>query len=184
MKVPLELAFHNLDSSDALKDKIRERVDRLERYFNDITSCRVSIEAPHKSQYNTQHYEVHIDITVPGTELAVSSDPKPEANDHNDVYVAIRDAFNAAERRLKTYAGKRLEKRKTEGRVEPPSGVVARIFPDDGYGFLEAMDGREIYFHANSVVNKDFDQLEIGEAVQYAEEQGDKGPQASTVKVR
>lgn len=183
MKIPLELAFHNLDSSPAIEQRVRERVDRLERYFKDITSCRVSIEAPHKSQYNTQHYEVHIDITVPGNEIVVSHDPKPEANDHDDVYVAIRDAFNTAERRLKTYAGKLREARKVEGRVEPPHAIIARLFPDEGYGFLEAPDGRQIYFHQNSVLNQDFDELEIGLDVQFAEEMGDKGPQASSVRV-
>ncbi len=183
MKVPLELAFHNLDSSPAIEQRVRERVDRLERFFNDITSCRVSLEAPHKSQFNTQHYEVHIDISVPGHEIVVSSDPRPEVNDHSDVYVAIRDAFETAERRLKTYAGKMRERRKAESRVEPPRAVIARLFPDDGYGFLEAADGREIYFHENSLLNQDFDSLEIGLDVQYAEEKGDKGPQASSVRV-
>jgi ribosomal subunit interface protein len=183
MKIPLELAFVNLESSEALKERVRERVDRLERFSKDITSCRVSVEAPHKSQYNTQHYEVHISLTVPGTELAVTTNPRPEENFHQDIYVAIRDAFDTAERRLKSWAGKQREERRVEGRVEPPSGVIAKLFPDDGYGFLEGADGREIYFHANSVLNQDFDDLEIGLSVQFAEEQGDKGPQASTVRI-
>lgn len=183
MKIPLELAFHNIDSSPAIEQRVRERVDRLERFFKDITSCRVSIDAPHKSQYNTQHYEVHVDITVPGNEIVVSHDPKPELNEHNDVYVAIRDAFNTAERRLKTYAGKLRESRKVEGRTEPPKGIIAKLFPDDGYGFLESPDGREIYFHQNAVVNQNFEELEIGLDVMFAEEMGDKGPQASTVRI-
>jgi ribosomal subunit interface protein len=183
MKIPLELAFHNLDSSPAIEKRVRERVDRLERYFKDITSCRISIEAPHKSQYNTQHYSVNIDITVPGNEIVISYDPKPEANEHDDVYVAIRDSFSAAERRLKTYAGKLRESRKDAGRTEPPKAVIAKLFPDDGYGFLEAPDGRQIYFHQNSLLNQDFKELEIGFSVQYAEEMGEKGPQASSMRV-
>ncbi|MFW5967923.1 MAG: HPF/RaiA family ribosome-associated protein [Persicimonas sp.] len=183
MKVPLELAFVNLEPSDAVEDRVRERAERLERYYRDLTSCRVSIEAPHKSQYNTQHYEVHIDMTVPGNELVVSTNPRPEENDHTDIYVAIRDAFDTAERRLKTYAGKQREARRSEARTEPPQGVVAKLFEEDGYGFLESDDGREIYFHQNSVVNGDFEDLEVGTDVAYAEEMGDKGPQASTVRV-
>ncbi|MFP4599377.1 MAG: ribosome hibernation-promoting factor, HPF/YfiA family [Persicimonas sp.] len=183
MKIPLELAFVNVDSSPAVEQRVRERVDRLERYYKDITSCRVSVEAPHKSQYNTQHYEVHIDITVPGKEIVVSTNPRPEENEHTDIYVAIRDAFDTAERRLKTHAGKQREARRAEARTEPPRGVIARLFPDEGYGFLEAPDGREIYFHANSVINQDFEDLEIGIGVQFAEEMGEKGPQASTVRV-
>jgi ribosomal subunit interface protein len=183
MKIPLELAFHQLDSSPAIKERVRERVDRLERYFKDITSCRVSVEAPHKSQYNTAHYTVNIDITVPGKEIVVSEHPKPEENNHEDVYVAIRDAFDTAERQLKTHSGKLRENRKAEGRTEPPRAVIAKLFPDDGYGFIEGPDGREIYFHQNSVLNKEFEDLEIGLSVQFAEEMGNKGPQASSIRV-
>lgn len=184
MKVPLELAFVNMESSDAVEERVRERAERLERYYRNLTSCRVSIEAPHKSQYNTQHYEVHIDMTVPGSEIVVSTNPRPEENEHTDIYKAVRDAFDTAERRLKTYAGKQREGRRDQARTEPPRGVVAKLFPDDGYGFLEAPDGREIYFHQNSVVNEDFEDLEIGTEVHYAEEMGDKGPQASSVRVQ
>jgi ribosomal subunit interface protein len=183
MKIPLELAFNQLEPSAAIKERVRERVDRLERYFKDITSCRVSVDAPHKSQYNTHHYTVNIDITVPGKEIVVSEHPQPEANNHEDVYVAIRDAFDAAERQLKSHAGKLREGRKAAGRTEPPQAVVAKLFPEDGYGFIEGPDGREIYFHQNSVLNKDFEELEVGIPVQFAEEMGEKGPQASSIRV-
>jgi ribosomal subunit interface protein len=183
MKTPLELSFHNLEPSEPIKARVQERVDRLHRFFREIISCRVSIEVPHKSQFNVQHYEVHITLSVPGQEIVVSVDPRPEAHEHTDVYVAIRDAFDVAERRLKSYAGRLREPRRAEARVEPPSGVIARLFREDGYGFLEAPDGREIYFHQNSVLNQDFEDLDIGAMVQFAEERGDKGPQASSVRV-
>lgn len=181
MKIPLELAFHNMDHSDAVEQRVRERVDRLEKFFQNITSCRVVIDAPHKSEYHTQHYKVRVDVTVPGRELVVSESPTDDNRD--DVYVAIRDAFDAAERRIKKYADKMRDRARTAaGRVEPPSAIIAKLF-EDGYGFLEAVDGREIYFHRNSVLNEDFEELEVGTRVTYHEEQGEKGPQASTVKV-
>ena len=184
MQIPLEITFQGMESSDAVADEVRRRAEKLERFFNRITSCRVVLESAHKSQYNTNHYQVHIDITVPGEEIVASSDPRPDENDHSDIYIAIRDAFNAAERQVKDYAEKLREDRRDHSRVSPPHGVVAKVFEDEGYGFLEAPDGREIYFHRNSVLNDNFDGLEVGMEVEFAEEQGDKGPQASTVKVR
>jgi len=64
----------------------------------------------------------------------------------------------------------------------PPHGRVIRLFPDQGYGFIAAPDGRELYFHRNSVLSGGFEKLEVGSEVSYAEEEGEKGPQASTVK--
>ena len=95
--------------------------------------------------------------------------------------MAIRDAFNAAGRRLQDYA------RRQSGVVkvhEPVAqGRVTKIFPEEGYGFLETPDGREIYFHGHSVLQPGFDHIAVGTEVRFAEELGEKGPQASTVHV-
>jgi cold shock CspA family protein len=100
---------------------------------------------------------------------------------HKDIYVAIRDVFKAARRRLQDYA------RKQSGAVkyhEPaPHARVSRLFPEGGYGYLETPDGGEIYFHRNSVLNGGFEKLVIGTEVSFVEETGDKGPQASAVTV-
>lgn len=183
MKTPLELSFQNIEPSEAIKARVEERVERLHRFFREIISCQVSIEAPVKTQFNSRFYALHIVISVPGQELVVSPAARPELHNHEDIYVAIRDAFNIAERQLKDFAGKLREPRRDEARVEPPSAVVARVFPDEGYGFLEALDGREIYFHRNSLINEKLDELDVGVVVHFAEVQGDKGPQASTVRV-
>ena len=99
---------------------------------------------------------------------------------HADVYVAIRDAFNAAGRRLQDYARRQsIAVRLHEG---PPRARVARLFPEERYGFLETTDGREIYFHANSVLQPGFEHLDTGAEVYFSEEEGEKGPQASTVR--
>lgn len=183
MIIPLELTFQGFDPSDAIADDVRRRVDKLERFFDAITSCRVVLEAAHKSEFHTNHYQVHIDITVPGKEIAASSGPKPDQHKHDDLYIALRDAFAAAERQLKRHAQRLREGRHIAGRVTPPRGVIAKIFADDGYGFLEAEDGREIYFHRNSLLNEELADLRPGAHVEYAEERGEKGPQASSVRV-
>jgi cold shock CspA family protein len=98
-----------------------------------------------------------------------------------DLYVAIRDAFNAAARKLQDHARRKRGKVK----LHEPAAVarVIRLFPIEDYGFLQTPDGREVYFHKNSVLARGFDRLEVGTEVFFAEEPGEKGPQASTVRV-
>jgi cold shock CspA family protein len=140
------------------------------------------IEAPHRHQQHGQTYHVRIDLSVPGHELVVSRDPSGKQGGHERLDVAIRDAFRTLRRQLQDWIARTRGEVKTH--EAPPQGRVARIFADDGYGFIEAADGREIYFHENAVLNGDFAQLEVGTAVAFAEEQGDEGPQASTVRVQ
>lgn len=105
MEIPVQLSFRNMDPSDAVEANIREKADKLERYFDRIISCRVVVEAPHRRHGKGKLYEVHIDVTVPGKELVVNhSGPKNHA--HEDVYVAVRDAFNAMGRQLEDHARK------------------------------------------------------------------------------
>lgn len=182
MKTPLELSFTNSPPSEPLRQRIEARVSRLERYFQGIIACRVFVEISNKSQYNVQDYSVRILLTVPGQELAISAHPRPNGRTHRDAYVAVRDAFDTAERRLKDYSARLREMRKSPTPDEEPIAVVARVFPELGYGFLEAPGGREIYFHQNAVVNHGFERLNIGAGVQFDEEIGQNGPQATRVR--
>jgi ribosomal subunit interface protein len=180
MQVPVEIAFKNLDHSAAVEALIRERVAKLQKYFRHIIACRIAVEAPHRSPHEAvREYRVRIDMSVPGDELVVSRDPG-DSRTHQDLYAVIRDAFNAAERQLKDYAARLREARKP--RVGPPHAIVLRLFAEEGYGFLLSPDGREIYFHRNSVLNDHFDDLEPGLEVRFNEEEGEEGPQASTVE--
>lgn len=105
MQIPLELTFHNMDRSDAVAQKVEERAAKLERYFDRIIGCRVVVEAPHKHHHKGSVYEVRIDITVPGKEIVVNRGGAHN-HAHEDVYVAVRDAFNAADRQLEDHARK------------------------------------------------------------------------------
>ena len=202
MEIPLQITFRNMPPSQAIEDNIREKVSKLEYFYDRIMSCRVIVEAPHRHHRKGKAYEVRIDLTVPGGELVINRAPKrlkaaesrlpePEARliesheptkhaAHADVYVAIRDAFNAAGRKLQDHARRRSGAVKLH--ESPPRARVARLFPEEGYGFLETPEGREIYFHGNSVLQPGFDHLEVGAEVHFAEEQGEKGPQATTVR--
>lgn len=102
MQVPLQVTFHGMDPSAAVEDRVRERATKLERLCDHIISCRVVIESPHKHHQHGQIFSVRIDVTVPQHEIVVSREPA-QNHAHEDVYVAIRDAFDAAERRLEDH---------------------------------------------------------------------------------
>lgn len=180
MEHPVQVAFRGLEPTDALKRAVEERAEDLEHYFNKIQSCKVMVESAHRSHRQGNLYHVRIRVAVPGDEIVVSRDP-PEHAQNEDMYLAINDAFKETARRLEDYVRRR--RGQVKQRVSPPSGRVVRIFPDEGYGFLEDADGREIYFHRNSVLDGAFPRLEVGSEVRFAEEPGEKGPQASSVSV-
>ncbi len=190
--------------SEAIEANIRERAAKLDTFYERIMSCRVVVEAPHRYHHKGKVYHVRIDMTVPGGEVVVKREPKrivdaplrsqkepgvelavnrelSKPDSHEDVYVAIRDAFDAARRKLQDHARRQRGQLKSHESI--PHARVSKLFPDEGFGFLETPDGREIYFHRNSVLNGDFDRLRVPMEVYFTEEQGEKGPQASTVKV-
>lgn len=204
MEIPLKVTFRNMPPSKAVEDNIREKATKLDSLYDRIMRCEVIVEAPHRHHKKGKAYQVRIDLTVPGGELVINRAPRrlAAARDvpleesprelvenhepskhaaHEDVYVAVRDAFNAAGRKLQDHARRRRGKVKLHEGAAPAR--IMRLFPSDEYGFLETADGREIYFHKNSVLPPGFDNLEIGAEVSYAEEMGEKGPQASTVRV-
>ncbi len=172
MQVPLELSARLVELSPALEDELRKKAAKLERHYNRITSCRIAVERGSNHHQEGGPYRVRIDITVPGAEIVANK----EAEDLN---IAIRDAFQAAERQVEEFSQRRRGEVKTP--VLPPQGRVVRLFPEQDFGFLEA-DGREIYFHRNAVL-EGFDRLAVGAEVRFAEEQGAEGPQASTVSL-
>ncbi|MFB6261237.1 MAG: HPF/RaiA family ribosome-associated protein [Thiohalorhabdaceae bacterium] len=180
MQLPLEVTFRGMDHSDAMEAKIRERAEKLDRFHNHIKSCRVVVEAPHKHSHKGKIYHVSLDVTVPGTELVVNRDPK-DNHAHEDAYVAIRDAFDAMERKLEAHANKKRGEVKTHD--EEGYARVANLSPERDFGMLQSFDGRVIYFHRNSLKNEDFDDLKEGDEVRFLEEMGEEGPQAVMVRV-
>ncbi|RPJ04101.1 MAG: ribosome-associated translation inhibitor RaiA [Deltaproteobacteria bacterium] len=173
MKVPLEISTRNVDLTDDLNDLVREKAEKLDTFCDEIIACRIMVEVPHRSQRKGVSYNVRIDISVPGGELVVKREP------NEDLYVAIVKAFDVAERQIKEFVGKHRGEVKVH--FERPVARVTTIFPTEGYGFLTAPDGREIYFHENALLNGKFEELVIGVSVAFVEHMGDKGPQASSV---
>lgn len=203
MKIPLQITFRHMTPSPAIEDNIRDKATKLDELYDGIMGCRVTVEAPHRHHHKGKAYVVRIDLTVPGGELVVNREPKrlvaKKANGadepekefaelhepskhaaHEDAYVAVRDAFNAAARKLQDHARRRRGNVKTH--EPPPVAIISRLYPIEDYGFIKTADGREIYFHRNSVLAP-FDRLAVGQQVHFAEELGEKGPQASTVRL-
>ena len=180
MDVPLQIHFKNMEPSPALESAVRERMEKLERFADHIISCRVTIEAPHRHQRKGKLFQVIVDVRVPRGEIVASRSPDAH-HAHEDVYVAMRDAFNAVERQLKSRI--RVSRGKVKNHEVPPHGRIVALKPDQDYGLIATADGREIYFHRNSVLNGDLDRLDVGAEVRFNEEMGDKGPQATSVQV-
>lgn len=176
MSPRLQITARDIELKDWIRDEINKKAEKLDDYYGRIIRCRVVIEIPHRHSREGVLYNVRIDMTVPGKELVIEREPNA------DFSAAIRDAFDAAYRKLEEYAARNRGEVKQHEET-PPQARVIRIFPDEGYGFLVTPDGREIYFHENSLINRSIRALEIGDQVRFAEESGDEGPQASSVTV-
>lgn len=179
MAVSAQVTFRDIPHSDAVQAHVERRVAKLETFNDRITRCQVVVESPHRHHQHGKRFHVRIDMHVPGRELVISRNLDAMTE---DMHAAVDDAFTDAERVLEDYT-RRLQ----EG-VKPRSGanrgVIGKIFHDRGYGFIVREDDQEeIYFHENSVLDATFAKLAVGTRVRYAEEDGDKGPQASTVHI-
>lgn len=178
MQIPLQITLRHMETSEALEARIREKVAKLEQLCDQIISCRVLVEAAHHHHHKGYTYQVRLDIGVPGKEIVVSRD-HAKNHAHEDVYVALRDAFESAKRQLEGCIQKKKQQVKTH--EVPPHGHVIHVAPD--HGFIKTADGREVYFHRNSVLNEKFSEVEVGSEVRFNEVDGEEGPQASTVSL-
>jgi ribosome-associated translation inhibitor RaiA len=189
MQVPLEIAFHNIESSEWAEQEIRTRVADLEKIFDRLVSCRVRIDQRNKDLTGTIPPVVHIELGIPGRgEIVVSHEPDRllRKYQHPDLHKAINEAFRVAERRLHDMK-EQLEDRSQGSAhdVESQSlGQVAEVRPEEDFGFLLTKEGSLLYFHRNSVLSGDFDRLSRGDEVRYNEAVGDTGPIATKVRVK
>lgn len=180
MKVPVQIVFRNMRKSNSVEQAVLKRVERLESFCDCITRCRVTIELPHRHHRQGNLFQVGIEISLPGKQISINRENEKNA-EYKDFEVALRDAFDSARRKLEDYM--RIRRREVKSHEAPVQAHISELFPENGYGFLETPDGEQIYFHANSLVNEQFNRLQIGRKVALVQEQGIEGPQASAVKV-
>jgi cold shock CspA family protein len=181
MTIPIKITYRNIDPSPAIEADICKHAEKLEEFDARIHWCNVSVEAAGKHQRKGRLYRIGISLGVPGKTISVDrAGPRDEA--HSDVYVAIRDSFNALARQVEDHA--RIRRADVKAHEVPQHGRIVRIFPEQGYGFIETASGEEVYFHRNSVVEGDFSKLAVDSEVrlEIAYGESEKGPQATTVK--
>jgi len=198
MKSQLQITFRNMKPSKQVEEWIRDAAAKLDNFYSQIMGCHVELQIPHRHHKQGGSYHIRIDLTVPHGEIVVKREPslgtrfrqlheqqlKKNAEVdtvHKDLRRAINDTFKAAGRRLQDYA--RRQRGDIKRSAPLPEARVSKILPQEGYGFLTSDDGREIYFHKNSVLGRAFPRLKVGTTVRFVEEPGEKGPQASTVRV-
>jgi cold shock CspA family protein/ribosome-associated translation inhibitor RaiA len=198
MQLTPTLTFRGVERTTALETEILTRLRKLETYYGGIMGCRVLVELVQRHHEAGNRYHVRIDLTVPGEEIVVRHEAGLHATaqdvdaekitkvaesdpERKHARVAIREAFDVARRRLQDYARRQRGAVKTA--TKRARGRVSQLFPIDEYGYIEAEDGHEVYFQKSSVLKDAFDRLAVDSAVSFVEEHGEKGPQASTVKL-
>jgi cold shock CspA family protein len=198
MQLPLQITFRNVEPLEGVEESIRAEAKKLETFYSQIMGCRVAVETPHGHHRKGNLYHIRIDLTLPGTELVIKHEPGLSKGirqaggaemkkrlevrvPHRDLQLTIHDAFRIAGRRLQDYA--RRQRGDVKAHEARSIGRVIKLLPEEGYGFLTTPDGREVYFHKDSVLNRGFRRLRVGSEVGFVEEQGEKGPQASTVRM-
>ncbi len=179
METPIEIHFQGMEPGEPVRAAVLAGVERLEKRFGRITACRVVVKGPGAHHRSGGPYEVNIWLSLPeGREVAVVRTPTLDER-YGNLAFSLNDTFKRARRRLQDHARRLQGQTKThEGGL---IGTVTKL--NDGFGFFETSDGREIYFHAHSVLDDGFARLKLGTRVTFVEESGEKGPQASTVRI-
>jgi len=189
MQVPLEIAFHNVQSTPWAEQEIRNRVAKLEAIFERLVTCRVRVARRAGNGASSIPPVVRIEIGVPGhKDLVVSHEPEHLQSKFQDpdLRKAINEAFRIAERQLVSFKDQ-LQGRSKTARHDVANqflGQVAEIDPERDHGFLLTKEGSLLYFHRNSVLSADFDKMKRGDEVHYVEDVGDTGPIATKVRMK
>lgn len=178
----VHVTFRHFSATDALEVRVRDGVAKLFELFPKIIKLSVALEM-HQRERHGHNFRCRLDLVVPHAELVAQNSETDESS--ADVYVALAAVFDEAKRQLEDYV--RRSRWDVKQHAPTPRARVAKLMVGEGpgtrYGFLETLDGREIYFHEHSVLHGRYDDLRIGTEVRFSEEDGDKGPQASTVAV-
>lgn len=169
--LPIQITIR-FPATSTLEEHIRNKSSKFTQFYDRMTSCRIVLEFEQKHKRRGKLYNIRIDVTVPGKELVVTR------KSDEDVYVAIRDAFNAIIRQLENHSHKRHGRVKTHSDIM--HGHITRLREDEGYGFIEGTDGNEYYFSLTNVKSPGL-RLMIGDAVEYTPEPVSEGWQACHV---
>ncbi|HKN28843.1 MAG TPA: HPF/RaiA family ribosome-associated protein [Roseiarcus sp.] len=181
MQTPVEIAFRHCEPSDEMHAEIAEQVRRLDQFGPSITSCRVVVTGPSTRHRNGGLFRVGLFIAMPEHKEVVVDGSHGDAPEREHPLVAIREAFDAAVRQIED--AQREMRGQVKQHVAESRGRVTKLLAAENCGFIETPDGREVYFHRNAVLEGAFDRLRVGSEVHFEEEEGEKGAQASMVRL-
>lgn len=181
MNIPVQITFHGMDTSEALRADIEKHAAALQHFSPSLMACRVVLERSERHHRQGNRYRVHVHLQVPGRDIQAGRGPARENHSFEDPYVAIRDVFAAARRQLEDH--ERTRRGDIKSHTVPTHGQVAQLYKHADYGVIRTPEGREIHFHRHSVAGDAFDSLEEGSRVRFTEVPGEEGPWASTVHV-
>jgi ribosome-associated translation inhibitor RaiA/cold shock CspA family protein len=169
----IQVTFRDFPHSQPVEDHIQEVAERL-NLFDRINHCKVVLTLTDKNKQQGKLYNVRINLAVPGKELVVTH------QENIDLYAAIRDAFDAMTRQLEDYSRIRRGDVKTHELAQ--QGFVVRLFVNDGFGFIQSLDGaEEYYFNDVHMGQSSFTHLAVGDRVQFYPEPTNDGLQARRV---
>lgn len=187
MQIPVEIAFHQIESSEWVKQEIEARVARLEQIYPQLITARIRVEKMAHSSGSKAPPIVRIELSVPRhKDIIVAHEPErlTKKFQNPSMRQALNESFGIAERQLIAFKEKQQGRTKTHPHdtSRQLAAKVAELHPDEDYGFLMTAAGGLIYFHRNSLMSGNFDNLKRGDSVHYVEEAGDTGPTASKVR--
>lgn len=120
MRTQTEVHFKGVDKSEAIEARILEKMEKLESHFDRLTRVRVVVESSHRNGQRPLAYLVKIELSVPGRQPIVISHERAVGQGNDALQLCIRDAFEAATRRVEDVARKISERARSErGRRRP-----------------------------------------------------------------
>lgn len=179
MQSPPNITYRNLSPSTAVDDHINRRLEELEKYHPRIVGCDVVIEAPQKPKRNARDFEVRLTVRVPGPDIHITQHVG-QSGAIEDINLAIHKAFDSARRKLKE---QKREMSRHEVKAHPPvmHGRIVRMFEGEGYGYVLADDGHEVFFNRESLVSGDWEKLKVDGKIRFREMNGEMGLYAANI---
>ncbi len=181
MQKPIEISYRGVAKSDEIETLVRDKAARLDKFCDHVSRCDVIIEQPNHAQHSGSPFRVRIDVTVPPHHELVADEKPTKHEMHEPLTKVIGDAFRSMERQLKELTARQHHKVKTH--EDGGHALVSKLFAADGYGFITDLQGRDVYFHRDSLKNGDFDRLKVGTEVRFDEVSSEKGAHATSVHI-
>lgn len=186
MKIPPEITYRGVEKTDAIETLINEKIAKLERVCDHISSCHIAVEKEQDRPRDRSPYRVRLDITVPPSHELAAESIMGHQTQYAELDVVIRDAFDKAWRQLRDLSEQQQEydRAQVNDGAQDTTALVTKLFPEQEYGFLKTLDGQDIHFTRNSVIHNDFDRLEVGTGVRFEAVEDEQGIlHASTVQI-